>query len=160
MSTNVEASDGYRRVRRPKAKEELIAELRDEQRGAFREIRDVMLFAGALGFDRKRYEPFTENAVGDIRWETWTNRTFTEEMVRLIAVAHTDDKEIAAADRQGEQIAIFEAYANGGLMVLDDALRASPTMTALEVVLDLIGRTKSESTGVDAIIDLAGGAEL
>lgn len=112
-----------------------------------------------MGFERKRYEEFTDSAE-PIRWETWTNRTFTEEMVRLIAVAHTDDKEIAAADRQGEQIAIFEAYANGGLAVLDEALRAAPTMTPLEVVLDLIARTKSESTGVDAIIDLAGGAEI
>ena len=159
MSSNVEASDGYRRVRRPKDKEELIAELRDETRGAFREIRDVILFAGALGFERKRYEEFTESA-DPIRWETWTNRTFTEEMVRLIAVAHADDKEIAAADRQAEQIAIFEAYANGGLAVLSEAMRAAPTMTPLEVVLDLIARTKSESSGVDAIIDLAGGAEL
>lgn len=159
MSPNVEASDGYRRVRRPKDREDLIAELRDETRGAFREIRDVILFAGALGFERKRYEEFADSAE-PIRWETWTNRTFTEEMVRLIAVAHTDDKEIAAADRQGEQIAIFEAYANGGLAVLDEALRAAPTMTPLEVVLDLIARTKSESTGVDAIIDLAGGAEI
>lgn len=159
MSTVAEASDGYRRVRRPKDKDDLIAELRDEKRGAFREIRDVILFAGVLGFDRKRHEEFTDSSE-PIRWETWTNRTFTEEIVRLIAVAHTDDKEIAAADRQGEQIAIFEAYANGGLGVLRDAMRAAPTMTPLEVVLDLISRTKSGATGVDAIIDLAGGAEL
>lgn len=159
MSANPETGDGYRRVRRPKDKDELIAELRDENRGAFREIRDVILFAGALGFERKRYEEFTESAE-PIRWETWTNRAYTEEMVRLIAVAHTDDKDIAAADRQAEQIAIFEAYANGGLAVLGEALRAAPTMTPLEVVLDLIAQTKSGSTGVDAIIDLAGGAEL
>lgn len=159
MSTNVEYADSYRRVRRPKDKEELIAELRDEKRGAFREIRDVILFAGALGFERSRYEEFTDSAE-TIRWETWTNRTFTEEMVRLIAVAHADDKEIAAADRQGEQIAIFEGYANGGLSVLRDALQAAPTMSPLEVVLDLIGRAKSASSGVDAIIDLAGGIEL
>jgi dnd system-associated protein 4 len=159
MSANIEASDGYRRVRRPRDKEDLVADLRDEHRGAFREIRDVLLFAGALGFERKRFEEFTESA-DTIRWETWTNRAFTEEMVRLIAVAHTDDKDIAAADRQGEQIAIFEAYANGGLAVLDEAMRAAPTMTPLEVVLDLIARTKHESTGVEAIIDLAGGADL
>lgn len=152
-------SDGYRRVRRPKDKDDLIADLRDEKRGAFREIRDIILFAGALGFERKRYEEFTDSA-DPIRWETWTNRTYTEELVRLIAVAHTDDKEIASSDRQGEQIAIFEAYANGGLTVLDEALRAAPTLTPLEVVLDLIARTKSESRGVDAIIDLAGGVEL
>jgi dnd system-associated protein 4 len=159
MSANVEGSEGYRRIRRPKDKDDLITELRDDKRGAFREIRDVILFAGAVGFERKRYEEFTDTAE-PIRWETWTNRTYTEEMVRLIAVAHTDDKEIAAADRQAEQIAIFEAYANGGLSVISDALRAAPTMTPLEVVLDMIGRTKSASTGVDAIIDLAGGAEL
>lgn len=159
MNAQVETSEGYRRVRRPKDKEELIAELRDETRGAFREIRDVILFAGALGFEHQRYEEFSDSAE-PIRWETWTNRTFTEEMVRLIAVAHTDDKEIAAADRQAEQIAIFEAYANGGLSVLAEAMHAAPTMTPLEVVLDLIVRTKSESTGVDAIIDLAGGVEL
>lgn len=159
MSPDVETSEGYRRVRRPRDKEDLIAQLRDEKDGAFREIRDVILFAGALGFERKRYEEFSE-AAEPIRWETWTNRTYTEEMVRLIAVAHADDKEIAAAERQAEQIAIFEAYANGGLSVLAEALRAAPTMTPLEVVLDLVARTKSESTGIDAIIDLAGGVEL
>jgi len=159
MSTQLEESGNYRRVRRPKDKEQLIAELRDEKDGAFREIRDVILFAGALGFERDRYEEFTD--LGEtIRWETWTNRPFTEELVRLIAVARTDDKEMAAADRQGEQIAIFEAYANGGLSVLNEAMRAAPTMSPLDVVLDLIARSKSGSTGVEAIIDLATGADL
>lgn len=134
-------------------------DLRDEQRGAFREIRDVILFAGALGFQRDRYEEFTDSAE-PIRWDTWTNRTYTEELVRLIAVAHAEDKEIAAPDRQGEQIAIFEAYANGGLSVLEEAIRDTPTQTPLEVVLDLISQTKNESRGVEAIIDLAGGIEL
>lgn len=159
MSTTAEVSDGYRRVRRPKAREELIADLRDEKRGAFREIRDVILFAGALGFARGRFEEFTDSAE-PIRWDTWTNRTYTEELVRLIAVAHADDKGIAAADRQGEQIAIFEGYANGGLSVLAEAIRDAPTLTPLEVVLDLVALTKTESQGVDAIIDLAGGIEL
>lgn len=153
MSTDDEGR-GYRRVRRPKDKEELVERLRDDKRGAFREIRDVLVLAAALGFEKDRFVPF-EVAAEQIRWETFTNRYFSEELVKMVAVAHSEDKEIASADRQPEQLEIFEGYINGGLEVLNEELSARSTEDPLDVLVDLIAAGGEHRRGVDVLIDLA-----
>lgn len=152
---SAESGTTYRRVRRPRDKEHLLEQLRDDRRGAFRDIRDVVVFAAALGFERKRFSPFQSGGEA-IRWETFINRPFSEDLVRMIAVAHSEDKEIAADARQGEQLEIFEGYVNGGLEVLDEVLSEATTSDPLDAVLDFLQSELGESQGADVLIELAG----
>lgn len=146
---------GLRRVKRPKDKEDVIDRLRAKSGGAFAEIRDVLLFAAAVGFSEGRFEPF-EASAETIRWDTFINRWFAEDLVRLIAVAHSDDKEIASSARIGDQLEIFEGYANGGLGFLAERLDRVKLDDPLDAILELLDRRAGEARGVDALINLAG----
>lgn len=149
-----ESSDGtLRRVRRPKDREDLIEQLRAKSGGAFADIRDVILFAAAVGFAEGRFAPFVATSE-PIRWDTFINRWFSEDLVRLIAVAHSDEKEIAAPDRIMDQLEIFEGYANGGLSVLEDRLARTPDADALGAILGMFDVVVGQSRGVDALITL------
>lgn len=158
--TSEPSEGGTRRVRRPADKDDLIESLRAKSGGAFSEIRDVLLFASAVGFAEKRFAPFDKGAGEAIRWETFVNRWFAEDFVRLVAVAHADDKEIASADRVNEQIAIFEGYANGGLAVLQEHLDRLQLEEPLEAVLEVLGTAQGQAKGVDILIGMAEDPDL
>ncbi len=152
-----DVSEGaIRRVRRPKDKDELVERLRSRDGGAFAEIRDVLLFAAVVGFQEQRYEPLGDDNEGEsIRWETFINRWFAEDLIGMIAVAHSEDKEIASRDRIGDQLRIFEAYANGGLMVLEEKLERLKLDEPIEGVLEVLQSDRGAATGVDVLIKLA-----
>jgi dnd system-associated protein 4 len=149
-------SDDFRRVRRPKDKEAVIDLLRDKRHGAFDEIRDVLVFAAALGYARGQRIPF-DRAGESIRWETATNRRGTEMLVGLLAIASTEDKEVVQEQRFSEQILAFEEYANGGLAIIGGLLNNS-TRSTREEILDLVQADLRPPTGDDALISLAEGA--
>lgn len=150
----IEPTDGtLRRVRRPKDKEDLIERLRVKSGGAFADIRDVILFAATVGFSERRFEPFDATSE-PIRWDTFINRWFSEDLVRLIAVAHSDEKEVAASDRIMDQLAIFEGYANGGLSVLAERMARTSDAETLEAIIGMFDVAAGERKGVDALITL------
>jgi dnd system-associated protein 4 len=123
-------------VRRPKDKDPVITRLQED--GVLKEIRDVIAFAAALGFSLGRRVPFTE-AGEPIRWETFTNRRGSEALVNMIAaasIADTDDIEILSPSRFSDRVLIFEEYANGGLIELEQ--RLAGVRTNSEVVLGLV----------------------
>lgn len=140
-----------RRVRRPKDKEKVIQAVlaTKENPGTFGEIRDVLTFAATLGFRHKRRTPFT--ATGEqIRWDTFTNRYGTEDLVGMIAVGASDDREIVADDRFDEQILIFEEYMNGGLEYLDALLQKSKQFPR-DAILELVQTELAEQAGDDPL---------
>ena len=155
MSPKAEEEKGPPRVRRPKDKEELVERLRSGSGGAFAEIRDVILFAAVVGFSQKRREPFESASVNPIRWDTFINRYFAEDLVRLIAVAESDDKEIASATRLKDQLKIFEEYANGGLAHIGERLDRLKVEEPLDAILELFDVVAGDARGVDALITLA-----
>lgn len=151
-----QGSDDFRRIRRPKDKEAIIDLLRDKNSGAFDEIRDVLVFAAALGYARGQRVPF-DKAGESIRWETATNRRGTEMLVGLLAIASTEDKEVVRDQRFSEQILAFEEYANGGLAIIG-ALLNKTTRSTRDEILDLVQADLRPPTGDDALISLAEGA--
>lgn len=108
------------RVRRPQRHEVLIKELLEEAR--FPAMRDVLLFAAALGYSANRRVSF-EKSGEPIRYEILVNEAQADAFVSMLAaVTMRDDPEILDAARLGERIAIFEEYANGGLELLQEKI--------------------------------------
>lgn len=123
-----------RRLNRPKDKDDLLRQLTEE--GPFQDIRDVLVFAAALGWHEGRHLPL--GAKGEaVRWETATNRRGTEPLVNMIAAVRTGDPEILASDRFDERLEIFEEYANGGLELLRGLLASDPR-PPVDVILGLV----------------------
>jgi dnd system-associated protein 4 len=150
------SSSAERRVRRPSDKEEVLSILTAKENGSapvFRQLRDAMVFAAALGWSKQRRAPFNKSGE-PIRWDVASNRRGTELLVNLLAIASSpDDAEILGDDRFDDRILIFEEYVNGGLGYLQDQLRSevgSPT----EVVLRLVESAMSATNKVTPIADL------
>jgi dnd system-associated protein 4 len=126
-----------RRIRRPKEREVLLQKLVTE--GPFAQLRDVLVFAAALGYAEKRRLAFT-NAGEPIRWDVATNRRGTEALVNMIATAESNlGPEALAEEHFAERLSIFEEYANGGLQFLQERLNAEKG-TPEEIVLRLVER--------------------
>jgi dnd system-associated protein 4 len=125
---------GQRRLNRPKDKDDLLQRLVDQ--GPFRELRDVLVFAAALGWHEQRRIPLASRGE-PIRWEVATNRRGTEALVNMIAASASGDPEILSDDRFDDRLAIFEEYANGGLELLGALLAAEPRPT-VDIVLELV----------------------
>jgi len=108
------------RVRRPERHEVLIKDLMSEAR--FPAMRDVLLFAAALGYSVNRRASFDKSGE-PIRYEILVNEAQADAFVSMLAaVTVQDDPEILDATRLGERIAIFEEYANGGLEYLQEQI--------------------------------------
>lgn len=108
------------RVRRPKRHEVLIQQMKDEC--GFSTLRDVMLFAAAVGRTQERRAPFDEH-VEPIRYETFVDPTYADTLVNMIAaVEFAEDAEILSSDRLAERVALVEEYVNGGLDFVQEQL--------------------------------------
>lgn len=144
-------------VRRPSDKSELIESmLRSKPQGAFATYRDCMVFAASLGFRRQRRVPFDASS-GPIEWGTMINRFGTEDLVDVIAVNDTDDPEILDPSRLAERIRIFEAYANGGLEVLEEFMRRealTPAEAIHRICSDALVEIRAAPDGSDVPPDI------
>ena len=116
-----QARSGARRVRRPKDKEELFESLVQVD-GIFDSYAHLMTFAASLGYARSRKEQF-EHSAEPINWEVFLNAGH-ESFVNAIAAVTTGDLEILSYDRLPDRLAVFEQYANGGLIELEKELRS------------------------------------
>jgi dnd system-associated protein 4 len=143
-----------RRLNRPKDKDDLLVQLVGQ--GPFQELRDVLVFAAAVGWHENRRMPLA--ARGEpIRWEVAANRRGTEPLVNMIAASASGDPEILADDRFDERLAIFEEYANGGLEILRGLLAAEPR-PAVDVVLELVQKVSRTAKERD-VVSLADAAD-
>lgn len=148
------AAAAPRRVPRPGDKEEVIQRLLVTKDGPFTEIRDVLTFAAALGYQEGRRIPLTSRGEA-IRWDTFKNRRGTEQLVGLIAVGGSEDREIVADSRFDEQIEAFAEYANGGLEVIRERLNQSHRL-AREVILEMVQDSLTEERHDDDPLGLGG----
>jgi dnd system-associated protein 4 len=154
--TTRDADGGPRAVRRSSDKEELLRRLTDGT-SPFPTYRDALVFAAALGWNQRRRVPL-KNAGGEpIRWATMTNRLGTEDVVDMVAAAHSGDPQILTAPRVNERISIFEEYANGGLEYLEATLASQGATPMLEVINDLVRAAmlppeQSDAPDLDAFV--------
>jgi dnd system-associated protein 4 len=136
------------RVRRPQQHEALMMELQSE--AGFPTLRDILLFAAAVGFRNGRSVPFT-TAGEPIRYETLAIPAFSEALVNMIAAnVVADDPEIMDAARTQERIKIFEEHANGGLEYIQEQVNVRHQTAAL-VVAELVSEALSESGGAKPV---------
>ncbi|MFI9633590.1 hypothetical protein ACIHAX_12920 [Nocardia sp. NPDC051929] len=136
------------RIRRPRQHEPLMLELQNEAH--FATFRDILLFAAAIGFHKRRRVSFTAASGDPIRYETLTSPGFSETLVNMIAAnVVTDDPEIMDALRIEERITIFEEHANGGLEFLQEQVNVRH-QPAAHVIIDLVTEAFTESGGAKA----------
>lgn len=144
------------RVRRPQQHEELIQKLRTE--AGFPTYRDILLFAGGLGFMLQRRVPF-DAAAEPIRYDTVTDPQFAEALINMIAAAtYPDDPEILGGDRLADRVRVFEEYANGGLEYLQGEVNTRHQPVDLVVVSLVTDALAKDATAEPASVEeLLGG---
>lgn len=119
-----------KRIKIAKDKAKLVKDLKasDETTGPFQTYVDVMVFAAAFGVKRKKRVPLVEIArdLDPIRRDYFDNNR-CELVINLLAISETQDQNILADDEKSDEqrIKIFEEYANGGLEILQDAMRGA-----------------------------------
>jgi dnd system-associated protein 4 len=145
------------RVRRPHQHEALMQELQID--GKFPTYRDILLFAGAVGYRQQRRVAFS-NASGDpIRYETMTVPSFSDTLLNMIAAnVVNDDPEIMDDLRLEERVKIFEEYANGGLEYLQEQVNVRHQPANL-VVIELVAEAFDADGGTKpaTVDELLGG---
>lgn len=146
------------RVRRPQQYEVLLRELRED--GVFTTMRDILLFAAAVGFVQQRRVPFDTSAE-PIRYETLTDPSYAETLVNMVAAVELrDDAEILDKPRLNERIGVFEEYANGGLEFIQEQMNVrhqSAQMVIESLVTDaLAGADVAEPVSVEDLLESTG----
>lgn len=141
------------RVRRPADKEELIAKLTSGEDKVFPTIKDLLVFAAALGRSEERRTPLQSAGSDPVRLDTFVRDSSVDYFMYALAIAESpDDPELVAEERTAERIKIFEEYANGGLEVLQGLLNARahlPIDDALASIVSEGQRSTSDSEAPD-----------
>lgn len=141
------------RVRRPRQHEALIQLMRDE--AGFATMRDVLLFAAAVGKSQERRVAFSE-AGEPIRYETLIDPEYSSALVNMIAVvSEPEDAEILARGRLKDRITIFEEYACGGLEYIQGELNARKmTLETLlpALVVEGLGEERAEPAPIEDLL--------
>ncbi|MCY4306507.1 MAG: DNA phosphorothioation-associated protein 4 [Aestuariivita sp.] len=117
-----------------------VNKLYDSERSLFPTIRELLCFAALLGYSEDRRIPLDRSeGVEDVSYQQF-ERGDAEDLIYLLALAVTKDPEIVKEGREAECAEIFEEYANGGLGVIDNALKAGggeyPDRDILEMLKD------------------------
>lgn len=121
----------------PKDKAELLKELTSKH-SPFNELRDVLFFAAVIGWKEQRRVPLSARGEA-IRWDVMINRTGTEMVTDMIAVAtKPEDKELLSEAGKGDRVALLEEYANGGLEVIKESLGAAGAVPTRAVILSMV----------------------
>ena len=120
------------RVKVAKDKAFLMQKLLDSKgtTGVFQTYADIVIFAASFGLRHQQKIPLQEVSQTEpapISMEVFISRGY-EWVINLIAIAHTQDTKILAANDtqiEAQKIAILEEYANGGLAKLQEELRGA-----------------------------------
>ncbi len=100
-----------------------MQKLPNTNRTLFPTIRELLCFAALLGYSEKRRIPLDKDeGAEDISYQQF-ERGEAEDLIYLIALAETKDPEILKDGEESRCAEIFEEYANGGLNIIDEALR-------------------------------------
>ncbi|WP_017303098.1 DNA phosphorothioation-associated protein 4 [Spirulina subsalsa] len=124
------------RVRVARDKAELVQGLLEgkDTTGPFQTYADVMVFAAVLGAKWKKRLPVEKSSntePGPIALDIFISRGY-EPIIKVLAIAETHDLKILSPyNREAEEtrIQIFEEYANGGLLILQEELRGAVDYT-------------------------------
>lgn len=139
----------------PKDKVEFIKTLTGDD-SPFKEMRDVVFFAAAVGYREQRRVPLKGKGEA-IRWDVMKNRYATEEFTDMLAVMQDpEDRELLSHARHDDRIAILEEYANGGLEYLHERVHKAGAVSLQTVFVQLIQEYLATNEGAEDEEDLAG----
>ncbi|MFQ4134714.1 DNA phosphorothioation-associated protein 4 [Nodosilinea sp. PGN35] len=141
------------RVHFSEDKAELVRNLRssDGAIGPFRTYAEIVTFAAALGFHNSRRVPLGNYSRKDPD-AVLQEQIRGVELIKLIALAHTQDPEILCDDEVHDyiRVEIFEQYVNGGLEILASELSGSVDYSdQVLLMLKLKKQTQQSSTNFD-----------
>lgn len=144
------------RVRRPADKEDLIGRLAGDSPDAlFASMRDLFVFAAALGKAEGKMIPFAAASGDPIRLELFQRESGHELLMQVFAVLeHEDDLEILRDERVADRVAIFEGYVNGGLEIIQAHLNANRLARDDDALQMLVNR-HIDKHEADGGVDLA-----
>lgn len=142
------------RFRRPKDHEILMQTLRED--GKFSTLRDVMLFAAAVGYHQGRRESF-QSAGEPVRYETMMDPTWAGPLMEMLAAAaYPEDPEILSPSRRQDQVTVFEEFVNGGLNYLQGELnvRKEPAdVLCASLVIDALSDAVGKDLSMKDLVD-------
>jgi dnd system-associated protein 4 len=146
-TSNLEA-----RIRRPKDKESLIQQLLADADGPFPAMREVLLFAAAFGWSQNRSVSFEESGE-PIRYGVFNRSATATAFIDALGVAEfPDDPMILADDRLEARIRAFEAYANGGLIAIQEEINTRRG-TVMEILVSLVQEAGRSADSGDGLAD-------
>lgn len=118
------------KIRVAKDKAALVQALMNanEKTSPFQTYVEVMVFAAALGVQRKKRSPLIEiskREPGPIEQEYFATKGY-DVLIKLLAIAEIKNIDILSLNNEeydDKRTQIFEEYANGGLEILQEELR-------------------------------------
>lgn len=148
------------RIKIAKDKAKLVKELKagDGSTGPFQTYYEVLVFAAALGVKKDKFVPFQESEasrdIDPIRQEQFASKGY-DQAINLLAITHNQEPHLLGKNIDGEtqRVAIFEAYANGGLEVLENLLRGSADISK-QILLLISSEREGGKVKDDDILDL------
>lgn len=147
-----------RRIRVCENKSALLQRLKASggETGPFVDHTHTLAFAASLGASKG-----ARDALGDvakspapIRYSVFFGDGY-DTLFHLLAVHAEGNPDVLAANDEMEnrRATIFEEYANGGLRLLEEALRGLPSIDGLQLVLAKELAPESAGGGVSSVID-------
>ncbi|MBS7463065.1 MULTISPECIES: DNA phosphorothioation-associated protein 4 [Pseudomonas] len=140
------------RVRKPAKHTDTLSYLKDHV-GVFASFKDIMVFAAALGFSRKKSVAFDKSSepipLSVFRGE------YDEAFMNVLALfEHQDSGYLEPqGDKFDTKIKLFEEYACGGLDIIKSTI-IDPGLDAQSAIISLILDEQAEHTIIDDITAL------
>ena len=106
----------------------------------FRTMKDVFMFAAALGYQRGEHRPLTGKRLTIFRWAQFTPQTDIP-LLKCLAIARIDD--ISVLLKQDDVLTTAEEYANAGI----HELRRSLITEAGQPLWNLVNLLTSQADG-------------
>lgn len=120
---------------------QLYQRLCDKDVGVFEHLKDVFVFAAALGFRHQRRRPI-EGERQHVGFWHYLSENRDVPLLQSIAVAETGGLEVLGD--QGDIILVAEEYANGGIELLDQMRSIDRDASLVNVATEVIGLAGSE----------------
>ncbi|MGI0483421.1 DNA phosphorothioation-associated protein 4 [Geminocystis sp. CENA526] len=128
----------------------------DNSQGVFSTYADIIAFAAAFGKKHKFRLPLDVIAKepSPISLDVFSSRGY-DVLIKLLAITETKNPQIISAydaTAEEERVTIFEEYANGGLMKLQEQLRGSVDYS--ERILLILSHNKNLTSHAETNFDL------
>ena|SRR5690625_1591307 len=138
MATNFEKEIDWRNlnVRRDREFEPLVEQLVHRHPAIFSHIKDLMIFAAMVGFNKEHREPITKDTI-PITLHTYSTDQ-QDGIIYMIALIHSKDGNCLRDEKLQESIKIFEEYCRAGLLTIQSWLNQRASEEPVVVLLDKI----------------------